>query len=61
MTPPIFNNETKQSLENLKLTNEEKQSQKCFAHLSEAELDNLRETIFTLSLLLLKSDSYEST
>jgi len=61
MTPPIFNNETKQSLENLKLTNEEIQSQKCFAHLSEAELDNLRETIFTFSLLLLKSDSYEST
>lgn len=61
MKPGYQNEEIKTIYENLKLTDQEICIHDHFKHLNAEQIEDLKKTVFNLSLLLLKSDAYGST
>jgi len=61
MKPSIENDEIKTLYQHVKLTEEEINQYGIFKHLLPDELEELKGTVFNLSLLLLKLDAYEPT
>jgi len=61
MKPSIENDEIKTLYQHVKLTEEEINQYEIFKYLLPDEMEELKGTVFNLSLLLLKLDAYEPT
>jgi hypothetical protein len=57
MKPSYENEQIKTIYQNVKLTDEEIFQHECFKQLNTDQIEDLRKTVFNLSLLLLKLDS----